>query len=764
MRFFSGLQTALVGLTLLATPVLAQQPSSRTGSSRPGFDVLQYAFRVAFPATNEPETIQFVATTTARLLGDERTLQLDLAAGMQVDSVFARAARAAFTRTGDAVSVPLTGARGDTVSVSVFYHGRPTDGLIIRRDTAAGWTAFGDNFPNRARQWLAVVDHPSDKALVSWDVIAPASHRVIANGALVEETPETSRGSAVPMVRTRWQTERPIYTAVMVIGVAPFAVLELGNTACGLAELPGCVRQSVWTTPAQRAVVPGNFARAGDMVALFSRLAGPFPYEKLAHVSSSTRYGGMENAGAIFYAASLFKPGSPSESLIAHETAHQWFGDAVTEREWPHVWLSEGFATYFAALWSEHAHGDSALRRDLAAMRTQVLNAPITFTTPVINEQLDDVARVLNSNVYQKAGFVLHMLRREIGDSAFFRGIRAYYAAHRHGNAMTSDLQAEFERTSGRSLDWFFTQWLRRPGAADVRLRWRWDAPRKRLMVTAEQGDRVPPYRLLLTVDVTDAAGKVRRSRITIPAQASASVAVPGVQAQPMQVVFDADVGVLGVIAAQASSAAITPQQGIALVPLAGHWTSSVEGDATMTVDGSRWSGTTDSLSLHRAGTTLFGAASTSFVRNGLAPGAFPVAVAGSVRQFSEGTLRVRFKLVGGASDQNAGIVFGMQPGGEYHYLRYNTKDGDLALWAYADGARRVIAHGEAKRQLPLNQWHVLELTVTGNRLEAAVRSDSTLRFTHTLEAVPSGRVGVWVKRDAITAFQRFEAEPARAP
>ena len=220
-----------------------------------------------------------------------------------------------------------------------------------------------------------------------------------------------------------------------------------------------------------------------------------------------------------------------------------------------------------------------------------------------------------------------------------------------------------------------------------------------------------------------------------------------------------------------ASSLAIAPfaahhasgvRQDSGLVPVTGHWTASVDGEPTLTVDGTRWSGTTDSVSLHRVSTQLFGASSQAFVQNGQSAGAFPVAVASGVQRFSTGTLRVRFKLVGGASDQNAGIVFGMRPAGEYHYLRYNTKDGDLALWAYANGARRVIAHGEAKRQLPLHQWHVLEVVISGHELTASVRSDSLLRFVHTLDTVPSGRVGVWVKRDAVTAFQRFEAEPTR--
>ncbi len=537
----------LVSGAAATTPAFSQPSASRTGGSRPGVDVLLYAFRVDFPAAAFPDTIRFVSTITAHRTAKVSTLSLDLMAGMVVDSARVNARTAPVSRAGDRVGVALPEGGGDTISVSLFYRGMPTDGLIFRRDST-GWTAFGDNFPDRARQWLAVVDHPSDKALVEWNVRAPATHRVIANGTLLEETPEPARGP-VPMVRTRWRSLRPIYTAVMVIGVAPFAVVELGDTACGLGELPGCVRQSVWTTPAQRAFVPGNFARAGEIVSLFSRLAGPYPYEKLAHVASSTRYGGMENAAAIFYAGSLFRPGSPSESLIAHETAHQWFGDAVTEREWPHVWLSEGFATYFAALWTEHAHGDSAFMADRVAMRAQVLKAKITYELPVINEQLDDVSRVLNSNVYQKAGFVLHMLRREIGDSAFFSGIRAYYAAHRHGNAMTSDLQAEFERTAGRSLEWFFDQWLRKPGVAELRATWKWDATAKQVMVTVTQGTRFPPYRLTLSVDVTDANGRTTRVPLAIPAQATVTLPAPVVlSSAPQRVVFDADAGVLATL------------------------------------------------------------------------------------------------------------------------------------------------------------------------------------------------------------------------
>ncbi len=538
---------SLLVFLVIGSRAEAQASPSHTGARRAGLEVVHYEFRVDFPARAWPDTIRFVATTTAARR-DAMSLSLDLAAAMHVDSARVNGAPVAFTRPGDSVRVALPNGSNDTVRVAVFYHGLPSDGLIVRRDTLLGWTAFGDNFPDRARQWLATVDHPSDKALVDWIVRAPRTHRVIANGELVEETPENGPADA-RLVRTHWRTARPIYTGLMVIGVSPFAVLELGETACNLAERTGCVRQSVWTSPDRRAAMPGSFARAGEIVTLFSTLVGPFPYEKLAHVASSTRFGGMENASAIFYDQRLFRPGALAESLIAHETAHQWFGDAVTTREWPHVWLSEGFATYFAALWTEHAHRDSAFLTEMREIRAKLLKSPITVEKAVIDTTLDDLSRVLNTNVYEKAGFTLHMLRREIGDSAFFRGIRAYYAAHRHGNALTADVQQAFERASSRRLDWFFDQWMRRPGYADVDASWSWNEQARRLHVTVQQGTRFAPYRLSLAVDITTANGTVKRVRVMVPALRTSTMTVPiALSVKPSAVRFDGDVSLLGVL------------------------------------------------------------------------------------------------------------------------------------------------------------------------------------------------------------------------
>lgn len=543
---------AVIALLVLAPWLAHAQGSSLTGSARAGIDVLHYDFHVAFSPRGLEHDVSVTSTAVVARTARTDTLVLDLAGTMRVNEVRVNGAIVIARRDSAAVRIPLPPGERDTLRVTVRAVGRPTDGLIVRRDSSGVWTAFADHFPDRAREWLATVDHPSDKATVDWTVLAPASNRVVANGELQEETPQRVVPGEPPMLLTRWREIRPLYTAVMVIGVAPFARYELGRTACGLGELPGCVAQSVWVAPDVRDDLPGPFARAGEIVEFFSRLVAPFPYEKLAHVQSSTRYGGMENASAIFYADDIFRRRSMSEGLIAHETAHQWFGDAVTTREWPHVWLSEGFATYFAALWTEHAHGDSAFVKELQRMRQTVVRATVSLQKPVIDESLSDLRYVLNSNVYQKAGFVLHMLRRQVGDSAFFRGVRAYYLAHRHGNALTADFVRQMEAASGQSLDWFFDQWMRRPGFAELTVGWRWEKGARALLLTASQGGSVPPYRLNLAVDVTDADGRVRRTWITIPPSRVATIPVPiALDGAPRSVVFDADASILGRVIAR---------------------------------------------------------------------------------------------------------------------------------------------------------------------------------------------------------------------
>jgi hypothetical protein len=191
-----------------------------------------------------------------------------------------------------------------------------------------------------------------------------------------------------------------------------------------------------------------------------------------------------------------------------------------------------------------------------------------------------------------------------------------------------------------------------------------------------------------------------------------------------------------------------------------GHWSGALTNTNGLVVNGAQWDGKTAVSALERSSRLLFGAVDSTFVSTWSSPGAFPLAVATDIAHFSSGTLRVRFNMLGGATDQNAGIVFGLRPNGEYHYVRYNTKDGNVALWRFTKGARELVAAGNVHKQLPLNTWHELIVTVRDKRIHGAIAGDTTVSISHTLDAAPAGRLGVWVKRDAVTAFRDFDARP----
>ena len=531
---------ALVSMLLpYGGPLAAQQGVDRFAGHvyEPGIDVVDYDFTLDLPDTGA--TIRGDAVVTVRRAPGINTLRLSLVRGLTVRQVQVDGQEVQIVRTDVALDVPLTSAASDSLQVRVRYDGTVYDGLIVRQDAQGRWTWFGDNWPDRARQWLPTVDHPSDKATVSWTVRAPTARVVVANGVLLGTRALDGRDAG--RSETRWRESHPVPTYVMVIGAGPLVQVPIPGADCADPSNRTCVRQSVYVLPENRDWMPGPFAAAPGIVALFERMVGPFPYEKLAHLQSETRFGGMENASAIFYASNLFPSHRMSEGLIAHETAHQWFGDAVTEREWGHLWLSEGFATYFATLWTRASRGDSAWHAELAGIRRQVLADSVVQVRPVLDTAETNYLALLNANSYQKGGYVLAMLHRMVGDSAFFGGLRAYYAEHRDGNALTDDLRRALEKSSGRPLGQFFDQWLRRPGVARPTIGWAYDASAGTLSVLVLQ-DPARAYALPLTVEVADSLGARRRLELEVPARARAELTLPGrFAARPVSIVFDPD-------------------------------------------------------------------------------------------------------------------------------------------------------------------------------------------------------------------------------
>jgi aminopeptidase N len=246
---------------------------------------------------------------------------------------------------------------------------------------------------------------------------------------------------------------------------------------------------------------------ARQALEFYSEHIGPYSYEKLANVAAAGINGGTEHASAIFYGERAIRP-VPAFGLVAHEIAHQWFGDSITERDWDDVWLSEGFATYFTHLCEEHYLGREAMVAGLKRDVTTVLNAERTSPdTPVVHRNLADMSKVLNRFVYQKGGWVLHMLRGQIGTDAFWAGIREYYRRYQNRSASTDDFRQVMEQASGADLKGFFDQWLRRSGVPKLEGSWKYDAVAKQITVTVSQTIAGEPFRLPLDIGIVTAPG-----------------------------------------------------------------------------------------------------------------------------------------------------------------------------------------------------------------------------------------------------------------
>jgi aminopeptidase N len=532
---------AIVAALIVGAPTLGAQqetPAAIGSSYQPGIDVLDYDVRLELPDTGA--FLRGDVTITALRAPSAARLRLDLVDAIHVRVVDVNGARVRATHAANALDVPMPTGSGDTVRVRVVYDGTVSDGLIAKKDEQGRWSWFGDNWPDRARQWLPTVDHPSDKATVTWTVRAPERNVVVGNGASLGAMHLTVGGR--PLLQTRWRESRPIPPSLMVIAVAPLIRFDLPSSMCHRGEDGECVQQSVYVLPENRGWLPGVFGAADHIMSLFERLVAPFPYEKLAHLQSSTRFGGMENASAIFYNGKVFPTRTLTDATVAHEMAHQWFGDAVTEREWAHLWLSEGFADYFAALWAREARGEKAYREELEKLRTKVIGDSVVAARPVIDTAQTDYMALLNTNSYDKGAFVLAMLHRELGDSAFFRGIRSYYAAHRHGTALSDDLRRALEQSSGRPLGTFFDQWLRRPGWAEPSIGWAYDASSGMVSVFALQEGRFGAFALPVTVVVRDADNVEHRSVVVIPAERRATITLPDrFTRRPKSLAFDPD-------------------------------------------------------------------------------------------------------------------------------------------------------------------------------------------------------------------------------
>jgi aminopeptidase N len=420
-------------------------------------DILHYEF--ALKLSDSTDSVAGRTAVDMRILEKTDSVILDLRGtdtrgkGMTVTSVSIAGSEIVWKQGSDKLYL-VTGNSvkvNDTVEIIIVYEGIPADGLIISRNKYGDRTFFADHWPNRAHNYLPCIDHPYEKATVDFIITAPEQYNVVANGLMTEQSSLNGH-----LKLTHWSENIPVPVKVMTFGAARFAVKYAG--------LADNVPVWSWVFPQNRREGFYDYSVALKPLEFYSRLVGEYPFEKLANVQSKTIYGGLENAGAIFYYENSVTGQGKAELLIAHEIAHQWFGDCVTEADWHHIWLSEGFATYLTSMYEEATAGSDMFKADMSRSRSMVIKSYKKDPRPVIDTSIVTLMNLLSVNSYQKGAWVLHMLRGEIGDSIFAKGLKIFYSKYRNSNALSPDFEHVMEEVSGKDLGTFFTQWLCRAG------------------------------------------------------------------------------------------------------------------------------------------------------------------------------------------------------------------------------------------------------------------------------------------------------------
>lgn len=512
-----------ISLFVILLPLQAQGHLERWNS----IDIRHYRFEIDL--NDSTDIIRGKASVTVRFKQDADRIILDLTGpgnsqkGMRVDSIHLTGIPCEYLHREDKLMIKNTsGKTGSEHLYIIYYHGVPTDGLIISENRFGDRTFFSDNWPDRARHWIPVVDHPSDKATVEFLVSAPEHYGIVSIGALEEEFSKNGRK------HSHWHMKQPIPTKLMVIGVSPFAVDELVSSTG--------IPVSSWVYPQNREEGFSDFNVALDPLDFFEEYIAPYPYSKLANVQSRTRYGGMENASCIFYHERTVNGKRNKEALFAHEIAHQWFGDAVSEFDWHHIWLSEGFATYLTDIYLEYKYGREAMMRSLLEEKKKVLEYARRSLAPVVDTTLPVSVRLLNANSYDKGAWFLHMLRYELGDSLFRESLRSFYRQYQFRNALTEDFLEVVERTAGHEFEDFFHQWLYRPGHPVLSLDWEYGKGKLKLAVRQHQEDAFA-FPLQVGMESKRNSSQVHEFRITEKEQ---YFEIP-MRKKPQQVVLDPD-------------------------------------------------------------------------------------------------------------------------------------------------------------------------------------------------------------------------------
>jgi aminopeptidase N len=439
------------------------------------------------------KTAEGKATLQFRTLKPTRSLSLD-AVDFQVKNVRwgnganGQGQTARFTHDGKKLVVELpsrwpAGKEG-TLQVDYRVH-EPKDGLHFfapgPKDPETPLLVWSQGEPTSNRYWFPCIDQPDQRQTTRMIVTVPAGCEAVSNGKLLDHKENKDH-----TVTFDWLQDKPHPSYLVTLVVGQFDVVH--------EEWEG-IPLLYYVPKGKAAEARVTFAHTRDMLTFFSRRFGiRYPWDKYAQIAAFEFGGGMENTSATTLGDRTLQDErsiidrSP-DGLVSHELAHQWWGDLVTCRDWSHLWLNEGFASYAEALWDEQSHGADEYAYNLYR------KAQVAITggkkRPVMDRRYTDPGSMFDARSYPKGAWVLHMLRRHLGDDAFFKGLERYGIEFRLQPAETSDFRRVLERTSGRDLDRFFYDWVERPGNPDLEVTTEYlpDAQQAKIVVKQTQSE-----------------------------------------------------------------------------------------------------------------------------------------------------------------------------------------------------------------------------------------------------------------------------------
>ena len=470
--------------------------------SNPAFDVLSYRLDLALAMVNENLAGRNQITLVLKAPADSLLLyQLKLT----IDSVIVGGVRQPHAEddASERFTVHLGSIHqaGDTVRLLVAYRRLPGIPRLTQRlgyyyfhDTIPGLPAnlgYTMSEPGDARCWMPCYDEPWEKSTAEISVTVPVGYVAASNGRLL--------GAALNgdgTVTWHWREDHQVASYLMCATVSKFT-----NPSSTYLRAPGDsipVEYFVWLRDS--AVTAAYLPTVRQMITNLGKLYGPYPWDKYGMTSVTPfAYGGMEHQTIT----TLHEGLQTNEDVVVHELAHQWWGDLVTCGSWADIWLNESFATYSEALWKETLAGPGALRAYLKAS----LGFNLGSWTGAVHDPEGQGIYLFSDLVYSKGAWVLHTLRGAIGDSAFFRSLRAWRALYSEKSAVTADFQSAVESVTGRDMRWFFNEWVYGPGWPAYSISSAWGSGTLAIRIVQQQDAHWPTYAMPLQVRVYRGAG-----------------------------------------------------------------------------------------------------------------------------------------------------------------------------------------------------------------------------------------------------------------